>query len=135
MRERGDGADDGAGIALDVLLDAVEAVPAGEMAWDLDLLRTALRIARATEAPEDLRRAGLAYGALGGDSRARLAGRIAEATRRGRRVAGRPSPAESRAEPRSGLAGLVAGLIRRRDAERGAATARARLLRDMPGGT
>ncbi|MGQ9366529.1 hypothetical protein [Azospirillum sp. ST 5-10] len=128
MPEPMDGGDDGMAEALDVLLDAAEAVPPAQAAWDLDLLKTALRIARATEAPEDLQRARLAYGALGPESRARMAERIPDATRRERRRADLLSRS---GEARAGLATFLAGLVGRAPASRTGATAKARLMRDV----
>jgi hypothetical protein len=68
---------------LDALLRALETLPGiDEAFWDLDCLRVALRIARATEAAGDLTRADLAFSALSPGSRALLVRHITQLAQR-----------------------------------------------------
>ncbi|WP_207462662.1 hypothetical protein [Azospirillum sp. SYSU D00513] len=115
---------------LDTLLQAVETLPhAGADAWQLDLLRTALRIARATEAPVDLERAGLAFKALPPDTRTRLADHAADLARRNAEQLSRLSGG---AKPQAGrIGGYFAGLFGRSPPTPSGSTAKERLLRDI----
>lgn len=120
-----DGDQDGKG--LDTLLAAAETLPhAPADAWQLDLLRIALRIARSTESVVDLQRADLAFKALP----ARLRGPLMEhaariARREAERVASLPAPEPER------RAGLL-GVLRRRPAgPSSGSTAKERLLREL----
>ena len=124
---------------LDTLLQAVQTLPraaTGDSAetpesddWHLDLLRTALRIARATEAPVDLERAGMVYRALPDELRARLAEHAAAIARRN---AQRNTPAAATAQPHAGrVGGYLAGLFGRAAPAPSGSTAKERLLRDI----
>ncbi|CAO3437740.1 hypothetical protein [Azospirillum doebereinerae] len=117
-----DGGEDGKG--LDTLLMAAETLPHDQAdAWELDLFRIALRIARSTEAAVDLQRADLAFKALPDRLRLPLAERAAQLARReAERAAGREAT------------GKPSGLLRRlgrRAAPATSTTAKERLLREL----
>lgn len=116
---------------VDTLLRAVDAMAvSGVPPWDVDLLHKALLIARATELPEDLERADLAYKALSRDSRARLAAQAATLAKR--HAAPRIRPPVTAARPAGGIAGFIASLTGR-PATGSGQTAKDRLLRELAG--
>ncbi|MBP2229999.1 hypothetical protein J2847_003302 [Azospirillum agricola] len=117
------GEQDGKG--LDALLRAAETLPhAPADAWELDLFRIALRIARSTEAPVDLQRADLAFKALPDRLRLPLAERAAVIARRAAERAARRESAERPAR--------LLGVLRRRPAPvSSGSTAKERLLREL----
>lgn len=111
--------------ALDRLLRAAETLPHDPAdAWELDLFRVALRIARATESEVDLRRADLALKALPERLRRPL---VERATAAARREAARTA-ARTIAE---GPSGLLGRLRRGRSRPGSGSTARDRLLREL----
>lgn len=120
-----DGDEDGKG--LDTLLAAADTLPhAPADAWQLDLFRIALRIARSTESAVDLQRADLAFKALPPRLRGPLTERAALIARRAAdRAASLPTPEPER---RSGLLG---GFRRRPAAPSSGSTAKERLLREL----
>jgi len=117
--------------AVDTLLRAVETMTvSGAPPWDVDLLHKALLIARATELPEDLERADLAYKTLSRDSRARLAAHAATLAKR--HAASHLRPRAKDARPAGGIAGFFASLTGRPVTGSGQ-TAKDRLLRELTG--
>ncbi|HYH20290.1 MAG TPA: hypothetical protein VD995_16900 [Azospirillum sp.] len=117
--------------AVDTLLRAVETLPVSAASpWDIDLLHKALLIARATELPEDLERADLAYKTLSRDSRARLAEHAATLAKRHTAFHLRTPVAGKR--PSGGVAGFFAALTGR-PATGSGQTAKDRLLRELAG--
>ncbi len=123
-------AQDGRG--LDTLLEAADTLPHAEAdAWQLDLLRVALRIARSTEAAVDLQRADLAFRALPERLRVPLAERAARIARREAERAARQPPPERQT-------GWLAALRRRKPtgtaAPTSGTTAKERLLRELSQG-
>lgn len=117
---------------LDPLLRALETLPGiDDAAWDLDCLRVALRIARATGTAGDFQRADLALSALSPDSRARL---LRHVTMLARHRAQQPAPSVFPLEHRAGrITAAIASLFGQSPPDSGA-TARERLMHDMAGG-
>ncbi|HYG90438.1 MAG TPA: hypothetical protein VD978_29730 [Azospirillum sp.] len=116
--------------ALDTLLRAVDTMPGiDDAAWDLDCFRTALRIARATEAPGDLERASFAYEALSPDSRSRLLKQVTVLARQ-RATVSLVQPMERQA---GGMAAFISSLIAPPPNVESGATAKSRLMRDIAG--
>ena len=125
------GTDTVTALALDTLLRAVETMSdIDNAAWDLDCFRTALRIARATEAPSDLERAQLAYRALRPDSRARLLKHVTVLATQANQAVSPIRPAERRA---GGVAAFVASLLARPATAESGAIAKNRLMREVVG--
>ncbi|WP_448203827.1 hypothetical protein [Azospirillum sp. sgz302134] len=125
---------------LDALLRALETLPGiDEAPWDLDCLRVALRIARATGAAGDLTRADLAFSALSPDNRALLLRHISRlAQKRASQSTEPPSPVPVPVpaqgdEVRSGpISSIIAALLGRPPPGSGV-VASGRLKRDMVG--
>ncbi|MCW2239083.1 hypothetical protein [Azospirillum canadense] len=117
---------------LDALLRALETLPGiDEASWDLDCLRVALRIARATEAASDLTRAELAFSALNPASRALLVRHI---TKLAQRRTVRASRSVSSTAIRSGPMSVIITALSRRPAPSSGTIAGERLKRDLVGG-
>ena len=123
--------DDTTSFLLDALLRALETLPGiDEAAWDLDCLRPALRIARATGAAGDFQRADLAFDALSPDSRTRLLRHVMMLARhRDQQPALLVGSSQRRA---SRMSAIIAALFGR--SPPGGATARDRMMRDVAGG-
>lgn len=116
---------------FEMLLQVMEAMPEVEAVWELDCLRTALRVARATAAPADIERARIAYNALGPDAHARLLDHLTAVARRQSGNA-MPTPQTAERQP-SRLVAVLSSLIGRPVAPSSGATAKERLLRDPCG--
>lgn len=124
--------DAGTSSLLDALLRALETMPGiDDAAWDLDCLRVALRIARATEDPGDLKRADLALGALTPDSRTRLLNHVTMLARQ--RVQQPPVQTSGEGQQAGRMTSAITSLFGRSDVDSGT-TARDRLMRDVAGG-